>query len=213
MNMSVVQLWLLVGISATLFAAFVIVTILVLLDLVGVVRLPEDVSKPLRSTLIVQFAVIAIGAMGALLAPNAIEGALNQVAREVSPTSVVNPPTEGPPEPVQTADATASVTCGTTDKAPLIYVQFPSEAQRSQAQAIQANAQAAGWLSPGIELVEAYSRPETQLRYFRDDERDDAQAVAAQLVADGNLPGDTKVMMVPSNVRRCQFEVWIGNAS
>ena len=213
MNMSVVQLWLLVGISATLFAAFVIVTILVLLDLIGMVRLPEDVSKPLRSTLIVQFAVIAIGAVGALLAPNAIEGALNKVARDVSPTSAVNPPTEGAPEPVQTADATTAVSCATADKAPLIYVQFPSEAQRSQAQAIQADAQAAGWLSPGIELVEAYSRPETQLRYFRDDERDDAQAVAAKLAADGNLPGDTEVVMVPTNVRQCQFEVWIGKAS
>lgn len=209
--MEAVQLWLMVGISATLFVAFVIVTILVLMDLVGWVNLPVEVAKPLRSTLVLQFAVIAVGAVASLLAPNLIQQALYHTARDVGSVSAADAPTEEAPVPVATSStSSSSIGCARNDLKPLLYIQFPGEAQRSVAEAIQADASAAGWLAPGVEQVTAYTRPETQLRYFRAEEVGDAQGIAASLVAAGHMPANAELVLVKADVRQCQFEVWLG---
>lgn len=213
MDLITVQLWLLVGIAATLFFAFVVVTILVLLDLVSIVTLPATVSGPLRGTLILQFAVIAVGAVGALLAPNLIQQNLNKVARDVGTVSNPDSTTSATgDEPTLTAAAT-EIACATPELAPLVYVQFANEQRRSTAEAVQAAAKAQGWFAPGIELTENYTRENTQIRYFKASERADAEAVAARLLAAGSLPEDTSVVEVKADVRACQFEVWIGTGA
>lgn len=208
-----IRLWLLVGISLTLFVAFVVVTVLVLLDLVGVVKLPPDVAKPLRTTLIIEFAVIAVGAVGALLVPNQIQQQVYDLLQSTRAISAANSEESDPAEPVEPELASAEVVCANANRPPLIYIQFGTEAQRATATAVQAGAQSQGWLAPGIELVPAYTRLETQLRYFDQAEHQDAQVVASQLVELGLLPQDTQVVAVDANVSACQFEVWLGSAA
>lgn len=213
MDVSTLQIWLLVGISATLFGAFVIVTILILLDLVNIVTLPASVSGPLRGTLILQFSVIAVGAIAALLAPNLIQQKLNQVARDVGTVSAPDTPTIASIADPTPALAATTIACATPELSPLLYIQFGSEDKRGVAEAVQAAAKAQGWFAPGIELTENYTRAETQIRYFRTDEREDAETVAARLLESNGLPADTRVVEARADVRACQFEIWIGSGS
>jgi hypothetical protein len=217
----VLQFWLLAVIGITSVAVFVAVAILTIINLLGWIRLPKDIADKLNAVLVIEIAIVSVAAFGWLLAPNALERlvsvaqrtALESVA-EVSPAGATGEPTQ-PTEVASVPQEPSSqlpelnLACSTPERLPLVYIQIGSENARSTANDLQAAAQKANLIAPGVELRSDYTEKVTQVRYFHEDERADASAIlelARQFV--GNAP--LQLLKFPIEARKCQFEVWIG---
>jgi len=91
-----------------------------------------------------------------------------------------------------------------------VYIQFAAEDQRARAAKLQAALQNAGFIAPGIELRKDNSPDDTDIRYFSNDIRKQADQVKEEL-----LKQHFVVPKDPSNrdngkVHLNQIEVWIG---
>jgi hypothetical protein len=214
MNINDITLWILAIIGGTATLVFVAVSIIAITNLLGLVRLPPELASRLHSALIIEIVVIAVGAFGALVSPNAIktltEAATLAGSKQAAPASVpseVGTKVDVAPIPVTIAGP-LNLACAASDGPPLVYIQFATEAQRGAATKLQSDLLAAEINAPGIELAPKYTRQETQLRFFHTEEKTDAAQLLSLVQA--VVGGTVTLRQVAMDARKCQFEVWIG---
>jgi len=217
MSINDITLWILAIIGGTATLVFVAVSIISVANLLGLLTLPPDLASRLHSVLIIEIVVIAVGAFGALVSPNAIKNLTDDAkvagAKQAAPASVaseVGTEVAVTPFPVTIAGP-LDLACAASNGPPLVYIQFATEAQRSAATTLQSDLQAARLNAPGIELTPKYTRPETQLRFFHSEEKADAAQLLSLVQA--VVGGTVTLRQVTMDARKCQFEVWMGAAS
>jgi hypothetical protein len=103
-----------------------------------------------------------------------------------------------------------------TSLPPRVYMQIATQTQREMAQSIQTRLRASGFLVPGIENVEgkATSPSQTEVRFYRDEDRNEASQVIRILKEAGLQPkGDPqKVPGGGKGTRPRHYEVWISKS-
>lgn len=131
----------------------------------------------------------------------------------------------GQPVPAPSADSAASAgppTAPVPTADPLlktrVYFHIRDNAQRPSALALKAALERAGLdlVVPGIQRLDVGPTQGSELRYFRDDERSEAEGIGRALVAAGS--GALVVKKVPgyetsTQIRRRHFELWLKPAA
>jgi hypothetical protein len=103
-----------------------------------------------------------------------------------------------------------------TSLPPRVYMQIPTQAQREMAQSLQSKLRASGFLVPGIENVEnkATSPKQTEVRFYRDEDRSEALQVIRILTEAGQQP-NSEPQKIPGGgkgTRPRHYEVWISKS-
>jgi len=103
-----------------------------------------------------------------------------------------------------------------TSLPPRVYMQIATQTQREMAQSIQTRLRTSGFLVPGIENVEgkASSPKKTEVRFYRDEDRNEALQVI-QILKDAGLPANDepqKVSGAGQGTRPRHYEVWISKS-
>jgi len=96
-----------------------------------------------------------------------------------------------------------------TEEAPQIDLHIADEAQRNPARALQTDYIKGGYVAPGIENVArkgAQIPQTTEVRYFRAEDKAEAEKIAAKLAQDGVAAKPIEVQSKGEQKR--QFEVW-----
>jgi len=103
-----------------------------------------------------------------------------------------------------------------TSLPPRVYIQIPNESRRELAKSIQRKLKQESFIVPGIENVsgKAGSPNQTQVRYYRDEERDEAlKLINIIKTLDPNLkvsPTPQKIAGHERTTRARHYELWIG---
>lgn len=94
---------------------------------------------------------------------------------------------------------------------PTVYIEVQSDEQRGLAERLQKDLQKRNYQAPGIELVKAGPR-KAELRYFRESDRAQAEALAANLREQDGLANLTARLVTgyEANSTPLQFELWWG---
>ena len=92
--------------------------------------------------------------------------------------------------------------------APFVYLQIADESQRKAVRGLQTDLITSGYVAPGIENVakrNAQSPEQTEVRYFRDQDRDTAEGVVKQLAE----KGITAKLVGKHGTAKKPIEVWL----
>lgn len=90
----------------------------------------------------------------------------------------------------------------------LVYLHIASEAQRDEVRDLQSDLIKRGYVAPGIENVgrrRAQIPRQTEIRYFRDEDQEEAQKISGILRQTGVL---SRIARVPGPTKEPHFEIW-----
>lgn len=181
-----------------LIGLFAAMTLVALFTLIRAIRVP----RLLRTAFYAIYAVVTAGlvaayAAGALQAPNAaaqqvVATAESAKAFEARNRNIV---------PGDPATSTAAAVVGT------VYIQVPDMDARFAADGLSGDLRAAGFRSPGIELVSGRSPSSPEVRYFNDADKPLADQVAA-IAAKHGLQGSVVKTIANYTAPPGQMEFW-----
>ena len=108
------------------------------------------------------------------------------------------------------AQITRAIDKSKAETAPKIDLQIAEESQREGVRDLQTDYIKGGYVAPGIENVAklgAVIPKETEVRYFREEDKEEAAKIAAQLAKEGVTAKPVEVKQ-NGNEKARQFEVW-----
>jgi hypothetical protein len=108
------------------------------------------------------------------------------------------------------ADVNKAVNANPTVAAilPRIFLHVRETSQREDASRIAAKLQAAGFVVPGIQILVQEGPKDTQVRYFHDSDKAEAQKIADDLVASGVKDAKSVETGGYPSIRPRQYEIW-----
>lgn len=99
---------------------------------------------------------------------------------------------------------------------PRVYIQVPGETQRPLAQSLQSKLRASGFIVPGIENIggKAIVPEQTEIRYYRDEEKGEASRVIT-ILKDAGVQVKDEPQKIPGKgggTRPRHYELWISRS-
>ena len=188
-------------IGFTCVGVFVATSVITVLALGGILKLPRSQSSKLFNVLIVQVVVISVGIFAGLFDLNAVKA-----KEEVEQTQKQ---LEDATQTIKAIDTSKTLGSTETKITPRVYIQIADEGQRLLAKKAQAALRADGNLVPGIQNVGAKSPNDTELRYFAAEDAPGANAIASNLSENGITVAPKLVDGIDtSGIRPQHYELW-----
>ncbi|WP_377298292.1 hypothetical protein [Rhizobium sp. SGZ-381] len=191
-------------IGYTCVGVFVCTSIIAVLYLAGFMKIDPAHGTKLFNVLVVEIAVIGVGAFGGLIKLNP-----QPVATELAAGKQAEKELNTANETLTALDTKDTAANPTATIKPRVYIHIASENQRDAAAQAKNALQEAGDLVPGIQNVGTKAPGKLELRYFSARDAEGAKQVASTLKGAG-ISVEPKFVsgFSDSSIRPLHFELW-----